>query len=332
MDWKNLVADETRIIPCHYTRGRAGSIKGVTIHHMAGNLSISDCYNIWCNNEASAHYAVQADGRIGQLVNDSDTAWACGNTWANNNTISIEHANNSSNPWTVHKKALDAGAHLTAAICSYYGLGEPQWMVNVFPHKHWSPTACPGELAGSQNAEYMRLAKKYYKELKGGSNYNGGSAKVNKQVPGPAVNKAGFYYRAHVSNLGWLDCVRDGQVAGTTGNGLQLEAFKITPPSGVTLNVHAHISNVGWKTYKGVKKGVSSGIGSSANDPIIGTTGKRQAIEAFAVDVVENTTGKKLYYRCHMSGVGWCGWIPAPYAVGTVGCSKAIEAIQFKMV
>lgn len=169
MDWKNLVADETRIIPCHYTKGRAGSIQAVTIHHMAGNLSIADCYNVWTNNEASAHYAVQADGRIGQLVHDSDTAWACGNTWANANTISIEHANNSSNPWTVYQKTLDAGAHLTAAICAYYNLGEPQWMVNVFPHKHWSPTACPGELAGSQNAEYMRLAKKYYEELKGGS-------------------------------------------------------------------------------------------------------------------------------------------------------------------
>ena len=169
MDWKNLVADETRIIPCHYNAGRAGSIQAVTIHHMAGDLSIRDCYNVWTNNEASAHYAVQRDGRIGQLVNDSDTAWACGNTWANNNTISIEHANNSSNPWTVYPKALDAGAHLTAAICAHYGLGEPEWMVNVFPHKHWSPTACPGELAGSQNAEYMRFAKKYYAELKGGT-------------------------------------------------------------------------------------------------------------------------------------------------------------------
>lgn len=169
MDWKNLIVDETRIIPCHYNAGRTGSIQAVTIHHMAGDLSISDCYNVWTNNEASAHYAVQADGRIGQLVNDSDTAWACANGWANANTISIEHANNNSNPWTVHQKALDAGAHLTAAICAYYGLGKPEWMVNVFPHKHWSATACPGELAGSQNAEYMQLAKKYYAELKGGA-------------------------------------------------------------------------------------------------------------------------------------------------------------------
>lgn len=167
MDWNNLEADVTKILPCHYTPGRNGSIQAVTIHHMAGDLSIYDCYRVWTNAEASAHYAVQADGTVGQLVNDWDTAWACGHDWANDNTISIEHANDGSDPWTVHPAALDAGAHLTAAICARYGLGEPTWMVNVFPHCHWSATACPGELNGSQNAEYMERAKAYYHELAG---------------------------------------------------------------------------------------------------------------------------------------------------------------------
>ena len=167
MDWKNLEADVTKILPCHFYHGRNGSIQGVTIHHMAGDLSIDDCYRVWTNREASAHYAVQADGTIGQLVNDWDAAWACGHDWANNNTISIEHANDGSDPWTVHPAALDAGAHLTAAICAYYGLGEPTWMGNVYPHCHWQATACPGELNGSQNAEYMERAKAYYHELTG---------------------------------------------------------------------------------------------------------------------------------------------------------------------
>ena len=167
MDWNNLEADVTKILPCHYTPGRNGSIQAVTIHHMAGDLSIDDCHRVWTNSEASAHYAVQADGTVGQLVNDWDTAWACGHDWANSNTISIEHANDGSDPWTVHPAALDAGAHLTAAICANYGLGEPTWMVNVFPHCHWSATACPGELNGSQNAEYMERAKAYYHELAG---------------------------------------------------------------------------------------------------------------------------------------------------------------------
>jgi len=168
MDWKNLEADVTKILPCHYTPGRNGSIQGVTIHHMAGDLSIDDCYRVWTNAEASAHYAVQADGTVGQLVNDWDTAWACGHDWANNNTISIEHANDGFDPWTVH--------HLVAAICAHYGLGEPTWMVNVFPHCHWQATACPGELNGSQNAEYMERAKVWYHELAG-----------DGEVPAPAV-------------------------------------------------------------------------------------------------------------------------------------------------
>ena len=89
MDWIGLNADVERILTKHYTPGRNGSIKAVTIHHMGGNLSIDGCYSTWQTREASAHYAVQADGTIGQLVNDWDTAWACANAWANSNTISI---------------------------------------------------------------------------------------------------------------------------------------------------------------------------------------------------------------------------------------------------
>lgn len=143
MDWKNIQADVTKILPCDYTAGREGAnITGITIHHMAGNLSIDQCYNLWSRSETSAHYAVQADGKIGQMVNDWDTAWACGNWYANTHTISIEHANNASGPWTVFPAAIESGAHLVAALCLYYNLGRPQWLVNVFPHKHWSSTAC----------------------------------------------------------------------------------------------------------------------------------------------------------------------------------------------
>lgn len=143
MDWKNIQADVTKILPCDYTAGREGAnITGITIHHMAGNLSIDQCYNLWSRSQTSAHYAVQADGEIGQMVNDWDTAWACGNWYANTHTISIEHANNNSNPWTVFPAALESGAHLVAALCLYYNLGRPQWLVNVFPHRYWSATAC----------------------------------------------------------------------------------------------------------------------------------------------------------------------------------------------
>ena len=169
MDWIGLNADVERILTKHYTPGRNGSIKAVTIHHMGANLSIDGCYSTWQTREASAHYAVQSDGKIGQLVNDWDTAWACANAWANSNTISIEHANNRFGPWTVNDTVLDQGAHLVAAVCRKYGLGRPKWMANVFPHSHWSATSCPGELAGSQNAEYMARAQSWYDRMAGAS-------------------------------------------------------------------------------------------------------------------------------------------------------------------
>lgn len=164
MDWRRLEADKTMIIPRHYTDGRQGrSIEGVTVHHMAGDLTTEGCYGVWCTREASAHYAVEADGTIGQLVNDWDTAWACGNWEANLTTVSIEHANDMDRPgWHVHRAALESGAHLVAAVCLMYGLGRPRWLVNVFPHSHFQATSCPGELAGDQNDEYMSLAQRWY--------------------------------------------------------------------------------------------------------------------------------------------------------------------------
>ena len=43
MDWNNVVADETKLLSVHYTPGRSQNIRGIVLHHNAGNLSIQDC-------------------------------------------------------------------------------------------------------------------------------------------------------------------------------------------------------------------------------------------------------------------------------------------------
>lgn len=329
-DWYNVQPDEYKYLGKNYTPGRPYGMIGVTIHHMAGDLDADGCNNVWRNREASAHYSVDRNGYIVQHVDDTDRAWACGDGIAtrggNDMTISIEHANNARGPWTVYPAAIESGAHLVAALCRYYGFGRPEWMVNVFPHKYWSSTTCPGELAGSQNAEYMAEAQAYYDEMTGSGH------PVNPQQPGEAVNGAGLNYRAHVADYGWLDAVHDGQTAGTTGLGLELEAIKIAPPAGVTLECDIHVADEGWKTYTGIKLGENSGEGSSPNDPIIGTTGKSLRAEAIALRAKGLPEGKKLRYRVHIAEDGWLGWVDAPYTAGTVGISRQIEAIQIAIV
>lgn len=204
-DFWNVQPDEYKYLGKNYTSGRPYGIKGVTIHHMAGDLDADGCNNVWRNREASAHYSIDRNGYIVQHVDDTDRAWACGDgigtRGGNDTTISIEHANNARGPWTVYPAAIESGAHLVAALCRYYGLGRPDWLVNVFPHKFWSATSCPGELAGSQNAEYMKRAQAWYDAMVSGAE---ASAPVEPANPAP-VALVPAHYALHVRNGGWWD-------------------------------------------------------------------------------------------------------------------------------
>ncbi|KAA8824873.1 N-acetylmuramoyl-L-alanine amidase [Bifidobacterium reuteri] len=180
-DWKTLTADEDLILNTHYTPGRAGRrIDKIVLHHNAANLTIRGCYDVWQSREASAHYQVQADGRIGQLVWDTDTAWHAGDYEANCTSIGIEHADISDNPWRISDATLDNGAHLVAALCHAYGLGAPTWMVNVFPHSYFSPTECPASIAGSQNSAYMSRARQWYVAMANNTTLDSSTADTNE--------------------------------------------------------------------------------------------------------------------------------------------------------
>lgn len=209
MDFEKLEADVTMIIPCHYTAGREGrSIDKVILHHNAGDLTVEDCYRVWSNREASAQYQVESNGRIGQLVNDWDTAWHAGDWDANVTSIGIEHADCSSDPWRISDECLESGAHLTAAVCKMYGLGRPAWGVNVFGHSDFSATACPASLAvgGADHDRYMQRAGEWYDAMVGGTQ----PAPVQPSAPAtpdPAPsspNVPDIRYRVRV-NGEWLD-------------------------------------------------------------------------------------------------------------------------------
>lgn len=158
-----------------FDSGRGGhSVQYIVVHHEAAvGLTAASLASMWSRMQSqSAHYSVDGDGVIAQHVYESDTAWACGNWTANQSSISIEHANNSTNPWTVSEATLESGAHLVAALLIKYGLGYPRWGGNVRPHSQIVSTACPGELAHSQNAHYMERVCYWYEVMTGARSTN----------------------------------------------------------------------------------------------------------------------------------------------------------------
>ena len=117
--WTSLTADKNMWLTKHYTPGRTQNIDKIVLHHNAARLTTAGCYQTWQTREASAHYQVEYDGTIGQLVHDGDTAWHA--TGANASGIGIEHANATFGPtWTISDATLENGAHLVAALCRYY--------------------------------------------------------------------------------------------------------------------------------------------------------------------------------------------------------------------
>ena len=204
MDFVNLKADVNKILNKHFTSGRGGKkIDKIVVHYNAGNLTVEGCYSVWQIREASAHYQVEESGRIGQLVWDKDTAWHASNFNQNQRSIGIEHANYSNG--TISSKCLDAGAHLVAALCKYYGLGRPQWLVNVFPHKYFAATSCPGQIYGSQKAAYIQRAQQWYDSMTDSasapstpSNSTGNSSSSSAEKIGTGF---GGTYRCNITSL-----------------------------------------------------------------------------------------------------------------------------------
>lgn len=249
MNFNTLTPDSTKLIS-NYSSGRGSkSIDRIILHHNAGKLSHTGVYNAFKSNGTSAHYNVDSSGTICQYVKLANTAWHCGNFAMNQRSIGIEHCNTSNkSPWSIPDKTLDAGAHLVAALCKKYGLGEPSYGKNVFFHSDVVSTSCPGSIAGSQKSEYFSTARDYYAEMTGSSASSGDiwqidvdgiwgteTTKLAQAIEG--IIQSGYVYNQPTGNKGCF--------ALSSG---QCWCFKFTssPKSGGSLLVRRIQNDLGW--------------------------------------------------------------------------------------
>lgn len=175
-NFSKLEFDQT-ILKKHFTPGRRKKLKRVVIHHMTirgtgSGSALTACYTTWQNRAASAHYGV--DGKhIRQFVWDGNTAWATGNSTANHESISIEHANSTTSPnWTISDTTWKNGAKLAAYIHAVYKLGRPTSNAKgtsgtLVKHKTFASTACPGPYMDKIWGDYVAEAQRVYDNITG---------------------------------------------------------------------------------------------------------------------------------------------------------------------
>ncbi|MFH5835252.1 bacterial Ig-like domain-containing protein [Proteiniclasticum sp. C24MP] len=134
--------------------------------------------------------------------------------------------------------------------------------------------------------------------------------------------EAGLLYRTHVQSIGWQDFVSEGEMSGTEGRALRLEAIEITANgvSDLGIRYSTHIERIGWQDY------VSDGA-------LSGTEGRKLRLEAIKMELTgEESSQYDLYYRVHAEKFGWMDWAKNGSAAGTAGFGYRLEAIEIRLV
>lgn len=149
MSNSNLV-DYVRISP-NSSNPRNKAIWKITIHHMAGNLSVESCGAGFAKPErkASSNYGIDSKGRVGMYVEEKNRAWTSSSAANDNRAVTIEVANDViGGDWHVSDVALAKLIDLCVDICKRNGIKQLNFTGdangNLTMHKYFAATACPG--------------------------------------------------------------------------------------------------------------------------------------------------------------------------------------------
>ena len=163
----STLATYTRISP-NKTSPRNHRIDTITIHCMAGNLTVERCGELFAKRTrmASSNYGIGSDGRIGLYVEEKDRSWCSSNKANDMRAITIEVANDggAATGWHVSDAAMASLIALVADICKRNGISKLVWSTNkndrvnhrngcnMTVHRDFKNKACPGDYLYGKHA------------------------------------------------------------------------------------------------------------------------------------------------------------------------------------
>lgn len=147
-----------KISPNKSTRTHA--IDTITIHVMAGDLSVETCGNVFSSTsrQASSNYGIDSSGNIAVYVPENYRSWCSSNRSNDDRAITIEVANDkgAETGYHVTDKALTSLINLLVDVCKRNGIKQLLWKgdkkligqiskQNMTVHRWFSNKACPGD-------------------------------------------------------------------------------------------------------------------------------------------------------------------------------------------
>lgn len=198
-------------------------IDKITVHHMAGILSVETCGGIFASpaRQASSNYGIGMDARVALYVDESERAWTSSNAANDRRAVTIEVSNSSvGGNWPVSEACWNKLVDLCVDICQRNGIpqlnytGDPNG--NLTNHDMFAATTCCGPYLKSRMFD---LASQVNARLNGGS--APAPAPSNPpQSSGETAENFGGTYRCTVPALNVRDAPSlSGNVVASYGNG-----------------------------------------------------------------------------------------------------------------
>lgn len=187
----------------------------------------------------------------------------------------------------------------------------------------------------SYQAHVMNIGWQNYVQSQDDSAAVAGTTGEAKRLEGLVISLNDIYgksmitYRSHVAQIGWQDWKSSGEISGTTGRALAIEAvqIKLEEPYSNYYDIvyRVHVANKGW-------------LGWTKNGETAGSTGLSLQTEAIQIMLVDKysypvDSNKAILrkpdfsYQAHSMDKGWLGNVSESQTAGTTGESRRLEAL-----
>ena len=148
-----------RCMSPNHSGPRTHRIDTVSIHCMAGNLTVEQCGRLFADSsrQASSNYGIGSDGRIALYVDEANRSWCTSSAANDNRAVTIEVANiEAREPYRISEAAYASLIKLLADICRRNGIPRLLWRAdpgllwqvdkqNMTVHRWFAAKSCPGD-------------------------------------------------------------------------------------------------------------------------------------------------------------------------------------------
>ncbi len=167
------LVDYIHLSPNHSGR-RSHPIDTITIHCMAGDLSVEQCGETFADprRQASSNYAIGSDGRIALYVDEGCRSWCSSSAANDHRAVTIEVANIAGAPdWPVSSLAYASLIDLVTDICQRNGIKRLLWQgnkslvgqtdkQNMTVHRWFADKSCPGNYLYNRHGDIAEQVNK----------------------------------------------------------------------------------------------------------------------------------------------------------------------------